>query len=392
MSETNDAKERARLGVTEAAEELIDVSQRIHANPELAFQENQAAALLSERLEAHGFQVERNACGLETAFRASWGEGPVTIAYLCEYDALPEIGHACGHNLIATAGLGAAYGLKAALSPSQVRLLVVGTPAEEGGGGKVIMLERGAFEGVDVALIAHPSPADIDMPPMYGVQGLEAEYRGRAAHASFAPEMGINALDGLITAYQAIAQLRQHIRRDARIHGIITYGGSAPNVVPDRAVGHFLVRALRPSYLDELTEKVQRCFEAGAAASGATLEVRPTERLYLPMRNNTSLAGAYRANAESVGRTFVDIKIDSTGSSDMGNISQEMPSIHPMFGVGAMAFNHTPGFTDVCATDAAHASMVQVAQAMAMTGVDVVLDPDLLQRAKDEFAAGGGFP
>ena len=267
MSDTNDAKEQARRGVADAADELIDVSRRIHANPELAMEERQAAALLSERLEAHGFQVERNACGLETAFRASWGEGPVTIAYLCEYDALPEIGHACGHNLIATAGLGAAYGLKAALSPSQVRLLVLGTPAEEGGGGKAIMLERGAFEGVDVALMAHPSPVDIDMPPMYGVQGLEVEYRGQAAHASFAPEMGINALDGLITAYQAIAQLRQHIRRDARIHGIITYGGSAPNVVPDRAVGHFLVRALRPSYLDELTEKVQRCFEAAAPAS-----------------------------------------------------------------------------------------------------------------------------
>ena len=392
MSDTNDAKEQARHGVADAADELIDVSRRIHTNPELAMEERQAAALLSERLEAHGFQVERNACGLETAFRASWGEGPVTIAYLCEYDALPEIGHACGHNLIATAGLGAAYGLKAALSPSQVRLLVLGTPAEEGGGGKAIMLERGAFEGVDVALMAHPSPVVIDMPPMYGGQGLEVEYRGQAAHASFAPEMGINALDGLITAYQAIAQLRQHIRRDARIHGIITYGGSAPNVVPDRAVGHFLVRALRPSYLEELTEKVQRCFEAGAAASGATLEVRPTERLYLPMRNNTSLAGAYRANAESVGRTFVDARLDSTGSSDMGNVSQAMPSIHPMFGVGAMAFNHTPAFTDVCATEAAHASMVQVAQALAMTGVDVVLDPDLLQRAKDEFASGRGYP
>ncbi|MDO8611657.1 MAG: M20 family metallopeptidase [Dehalococcoidia bacterium] len=392
MSDTNDAKEQAHRGVTDAADELIDVSRRIHANPELAMEERQAAALLSERLEAHGFQVERNACGLETAFRASWGEGPVTIAYLCEYDALPEIGHACGHNLIATAGLGAAYGLKAALSPSQVRLLVVGTPAEEGGGGKVIMLERGAFEGVDVALMAHPSPVDIDMPPMYGVQGLEVEYRGQAAHASFAPEMGINALDGLITAYQAIAQLRQHIRRDARIHGIITYGGAAPNVVPDRAAAQFLVRALRPSYLEELKGKVQRCFEAGAAASGASLDITWRPFPYQPMRNNTALAGAYRANAESVGRTFIDARLDSTGSSDMGNVSQALPSIHPMFGVGAMAFNHTPAFTNVCATDAAHASMVQVAQALAMTGVDVALDADLLQRAKDEFASGRGYP
>jgi amidohydrolase len=392
MSDTNDAKERARLGVAEAADELIDVSRRIHANPELAFQEDQSAALLSDRLEAHGFRVQRGVSWMKTAFSATWGEGPVTVAYLLEYDALPEIGHACGHNLIATAGLGAAYGLKAALSPDEVSLLVLGTPAEEGGGGKILLLQAGALEGADVALMAHPSPADIDMPPMYGVYDVEVEYHGQSAHASFAPEMGVNALDGLVLAYQAIAQLRQHIRRDARIHGIITYGGSAPNVVPDRAAGQFLVRALRPNYLEQLREKVQRCFEAGAAASGATLDIRWAPFPYLPMRNNTPLAGAYRANAEAVGRTFVDMTIDSTGSSDMGNVSQVLPSIHPMFGVGAMAFNHTPAFTSVCATDAAHASMVQVAQALAMTGVDVVLDPDLLQRVKDEFASGGGYP
>ena len=392
MSDTNDAKERARLGVADAADELIGVSRRIHANPELAMQEHQAAALLSDRLAAHGFRVERGVSWLRTAFSATWGEGPVTIAYLLEYDSLPEMGHACGHNLIATAGLGAAYGLKAALSPSEVRLVVLGTPAEEGGGGKILLLEAGAFEGVDVALMAHPAPADIAMPPMYGVYDVEVEYHGRSAHASFAPEMGINALDGLVTAYQALAQLRQHIRRDARIHGIITNGGAAPNVVPDRAVGRFLVRALRPAYLEELREKVQRCFEAGAAASGATVDVRWGPFPYAPMRNNTALAASYQANAESLGRTFVDIRLDSTGSSDMGNISQAMPSIHPMFGIGAMAFNHTPAFTDVCATEAAHASMVQVAQALAMTGVEVVLDPDLLQRAKEEFASGRGYP
>ncbi len=392
MTEIDETKVRAKEGVAAAADELIDVSRRIHANPELAMQEHQAAALLADRLEAHGFQVERNAIGLETAFRASWGEGPVTIAYLCEYDALPEIGHACGHNLIATAGLGAAYGLRAALSPTQVRLLVLGTPAEESIGGKIMMLERGAFEGVDVALMAHPSPADVDMPPMYGVDEVEVEYKGQSAHASFAPEMGINALDGLVTAYQAIAQLRQHIRRDSRIHGIISDGGAAPNVVPERAAGSFMVRALQPAYLEELKGKVQRCFEAGAAASGAEVDVKWRPWSWAPMRNNTALAAAYRANAESLGRTFLDLRLDSTGSSDMGNVSQALPSIHPMFGIGAMAFNHTPGFADVSATDAAHAAMVQVAQALAMTGVDVALDADLLRRAKEEFASGRGSP
>ena len=392
MSDTNEAKERARRGVAEAADELIDVSKRIHANPELAFQEAEAAALLTERLAAHGFRVERGISWMQTAFSARWGEGPVTVACLLEYDALPEIGHACGHNLIATAGLGAAYGLKAALSPDEVSLVVLGTPAEENGGGKILLLEAGVFEGVDVALMAHPSPADIDMPPMYGVYDVEVEYRGQSAHASFAPEMGVNALDALVTAYQAIAQLRQHIRRDSRIHGIITHGGAAPNVVPDHTAAKFLVRALRPAYLEQLKEKVQRCFEAGAAASGATLDIRWAPFPYAPMRNNTPLAGAYRANAEALGRTFIDMTVDSTGSSDMGNVSQALPSIHPMFGVGAMAFNHTPAFTDVSATEAAHASTVQVAQALAMTGVDVVRDPGLLQRAKEEFAAGGGYP
>ncbi len=392
MRDTDAAKQRAREGVTAAADELIEVSRQIHSNPELAMEERQAAALLIDRLEEHGFQVERGSSDLETAFLASWGEGPVVIAYLCEYDALPEIGHACGHNLIATAGLGAAYGLKAALSPSQVRLLVVGTPAEENIGGKVIMLERGAFDGVDVALMAHPSPVDVDMAPMYGVQEVDVKYTGQSAHASFAPEMGVNALDGLVLAYQGIAQLRQHIRRDARIHGIITDGGSAPNVVPDRAAGTFYVRALRPAYLEELKGRVERCFEAGAAASGAKVEIDWKPWPYAPMRNNTPLAAAYRANAESLGRSFIDVRLESTGSSDMGNVSQALPSIHPMFGIGAMAFNHTPAFTEVCATDAAHAAMVQVAQVLAMTGVDVALEPDLLQRAKEEFASGRGSP
>lgn len=388
MTDIAGAKDRAKGGVAEAADELIDVSRRIHAEPELALKEFKASALMADRLEAHGFQVERGVAEIETAFRASWGEGPVTVAYLCEYDALPDIGHACGHNLIATAGLGAAYGLKAALSPSEVRLLVLGTPAEEDLGGKAMLLERGVFEGVDVALMAHPAPLDVDMPPMYGVEQVRVEYKGRSAHASFAPEMGINALDGIVQAYQAIAQLRQHMRRDSRIHGIISDGGSAANVVPERAAGTFMVRAQNPAYLRELKAKVIRCFESGAASSGAELEMRWDPYAYEPMRNNRALASAYRANAESLGRRFLDTPIDSTGSSDMGNISQAMPSIHPMFGIGGAAFNHTPGFTEVSATDKAHESMVQVAQALAMTGVQVALDPDLLQRAKDEFASG----
>jgi amidohydrolase len=379
-------KKRAAEGVAAAREELTEISLDIHSHPELAMKETRAAALIADKLQARGFQVERAAFGLETAFRASWGEGPVTIAYLCEYDALPEIGHACGHNLIATAGLGGAYGLKAALSPADVRLIVLGTPAEEDIGGKAIMLERGAFEGVDIALMAHPSAVDIADPPMYGVDTVQAVYKGRAAHASVAPETGVNALDGLVTAYQAIAQLRQHMRRDARVHGIITYGGSAANVTPDRAEGRFMVRALQLAYLADLKERVKRCFEGGAAASGAELTLNWDPYTYMPMNNNRVLAGAYRANAEAMGRKFLPIPVESTGSSDMGNVSFAVPSIHPTFGVGNFALNHTPGFTEVCATDAAHQAMIDVGQALAMTGVEVVMEPDLLERAKAEFA------
>jgi amidohydrolase len=379
------AKDAARAAVEDARDELIEISLDIHAHPELAMEEKRASGLLADRLEARGFAVERGALGLETAFRARWGEGPVTIAYLCEYDALPEIGHACGHNLIATAGLGGALGLKGAVSPDAVTLLVLGTPAEEDIGGKAIMIERGAFDGVDAALMAHPAPFDIDAPPMYGVESCEVTYKGRAAHASVAPETGINALDALVTAYQAVAQLRQHIRRDARVAGIITYGGSAHNVVPDRAEGRFEVRALRPAYLSDLKSRVVRCFEAGAQASGAELEVKWGDFVYEPMNNNAPVAAAYKANALALGRKFLEIPVDSTGSTDMGNVSWVVPSIHPTFSIGAMALNHTPGFTRISATDAAHGAMLQVAQALAMTGVDLVLDSDLLSRAQAEF-------
>jgi amidohydrolase len=389
MTTLPEAKADAQAAVLDARDELVEISLDIHAHPELAMEEKRASALLADRLEARGFAVERGAFGLETAFRARWGEGPVTIAYLCEYDALPEIGHACGHNLIATAGLGGALGLKGAISPDDVTLLVLGTPAEERLGGKVMMISRGAFDGVDAALMAHPTALDIAAPPMYGVDEVHVIYKGRAVHASVAPEAGVNALDGLVTAYQTVAQLRQHIRRDSRVAGIITYGGSAHNVVPDRAEGSFEVRALNPAYLTDLKVRVERCFEAGAQSSGAELTTIWSPYGYAPMNNNMALANAYKENAKALGRTFFEMPVDSTGSSDMGNVSQVVPSIHPTFNIGAMALNHTAGFTQVSATDDAHEAMLQVAQALAMTGVDLVLDGGLRSRARAEF---GGAP
>lgn len=378
-------KQKAITAVQNARAELTEISLDIHAHPELAMREFRASKLLADRLEQHGFAVERGAHGLETAFEARWGEGPITIAYFCEYDALPEIGHACGHNLIATAGMAGAIGLKAAVSPDNVTLLVVGTPAEEDIGGKVALLMRGALRDIDVAMMAHPAPFDLEAPPMYGVEGCNVTYRGQAAHASVAPETGVNALDGLVTAYQAIAQLRQHIRRDSRVHGIITYGGSASNVIPDRAEARFAVRALQPDYLRELKTRVEKCFEAGAQASGATVEVAWDGVAYEPLNSNMALARTYRLNAESLGRKFLDMEVASTGSTDMGNVSWAVPSIHPTFAIGGLAINHTKGFTEVCATDAAHDAMVQVGQALAMTGIDLIENPDLLDEARAEF-------
>jgi amidohydrolase len=384
-NDTTAAKQNAIAAVDAARDQLVEVSLDIHSHPELALKEERAAKMLADSLESSGFAVERGAFDIETAFQARWGEGPITLAYLCEYDALPEIGHACGHNLIATAGMGGAIGLKAAVSPDAVTLLVLGTPAEEDIGGKQMMLERGAFEGIDVAMMAHPAPFDIAAPPMFGAEAVHVIYHGQPAHAGLAPETGVNALDGLVTAYQAIAQLRQHIRRDSRIQGIITYGGSAANIIPDRAEGRFGVRALQPAYLRDLKARVERCLQAGADASGATVDITWGGVNYQPLNSNGPIADAYQANAQTVGRKFLEIEVESTGSTDMGNVSWAVPSIHPTFGIGGMAINHTPGFTSTAATDAAHDSMIQVAQALAMTGVDLIQDPDLLKRAKEEF-------
>jgi amidohydrolase len=383
------AKARARESVDELAEELVRISREIHAHPELAFEERYAAAQLVPFLEANGFTVERGAYGMETAFRGEWGHGPVTIALCSEYDALPEIGHACGHNLIATAGAGGAVGLVKAIDPGDARVVILGTPAEEGTGGKCVMIQQGAFADIDVAMMAHPMPVDIVDPPMLGVIHVDVEYRGKAVHASVAPEQGRNALDALVTAYQSIAQLRQHIRRDARIHGVITHGGAAPNIVPEYAAGKFYIRAQHPKYLEELRQRVAACFEAGALATGCELFVDWDKYpVYQPMRTNAVMAEAYRRNGEALGRQFLDLKNLSTGSTDMGNVSQVVPSIHPTFGVGQMISNHTAEFAAAAITDAAHASMLQAAQALAMTGVDLALDPDLVRRAKAEFASG----
>ena len=391
MSRLDDLKKRAVDEIEAYRDQLIELSLRIHANPETAFREAKAAGWLTGYLEAKGFAVERGICQIGTAFRASYGSGRPRVAFLAEYDALAGIGHGCGHNIIATASLGAAIATKAIVPEVGGTVLVIGTPAEEAAGGKVFMVNRGAFDDLDVAMLVHPGNRDVAVTYALACLELGVEYFGRAAHAAARPEAGINALDALVIAYNGVSALRQHIRDSARIHGIITDGGQAVNVVPEHAAGTFLIRAEDDAYLEELKEKVLACFRAGAEATGARLEYRwGEEARYRAMRSNRALAEAYRRNMETLGRQVQERDSGrSLGSTDMGNVSALVPAIHPTVAIAPPDVPiHTPEFREVAASEAGHRGLLDAAKAMAMTAVDVLLDADLRRRIEEEFRGG----
>ncbi|MCC6642080.1 MAG: M20 family metallopeptidase [Deltaproteobacteria bacterium] len=369
---------------------LLRVSHEIHAHPELAFEERRASALLCEAISAAGLTVKRPAYGLETAFESEFGcPGGPCVALLAEYDALPGIGHACGHNLIATAALGAGLALAALGTrlPGRVRLL--GTPAEERGAGKEIMARAGAFDGVGAALMVHPAGVDLTSMPCIAVADVEVSYHGESAHASAMPERGINALDALVIAYQSIGALRQHIRSTERIHGIITHGGDAPNIVPERAAGRFYVRARNAAQLATLKQRVAGCFDAGARATGARLDVRWCEPDYLELRPSWPLAQAYQANAEALGRRFFPLERlpqSVAGSTDMGNVSQRVPSIHPMIAAAPPHCTiHHPEFAKWAASEMGDRAALDGAKALAMTALDFFCDDSLRASVRAAF-------
>lgn len=367
---------------------LVSLSHRIHAEPELKFEEHRAAAWLCEYLDSRGFAVERKAYGLDTAFAARCGEGEPTVAILCEYDALPGIGHACGHNIIAAAGAGAGVGVRELLGETGGSIVVLGTPAEEGGGGKIIMARRGAFDNVSAAMMVHPAGVDLIGMSVLAVSELTVEYRGRAAHAAAFPHKGVNALDALVTAYSAIAQLRQHIRPSERIHGIITDGGQAANIVPERAAGLFMVRAATEQRLKKLRQRVDACFEAGALATGATLEIKPAADDYSDMLTNQVIADAYAANLGRVGRRLLSIDglTAVAGSTDMGNVSKLVPSIHPMIAVAPPAVPlHSSDFTGWAGSESGDNGVLDGAKVMAMTALDILCQPDLRSAMAETF-------
>ena len=391
MSHLDNVKKRAIDEIEARRDELIELSLRIHANPETAFQEAKAAGWLTEYLEAERFAVERGICQISTAFRASYGSGRPRVAFIAEYDALAGIGHGCGHNIIATAALGAAIATKAIVSEVEGTALVIGTPAEEAAGGKVFMASRGAFDDLDVAMLVHPANRDVAVTYALACLELDVQYFGKAAHAAARPEAGINALDALVIAYNGVSALRQHIRDSARIHGIITDGGQAVNVVPEHAAGAFLLRAEDDDYLEKLREKVLACFRAGAEATGARLEYRwGEEARYRAMRSNHALAEAYRRNMETLGRQVEERDSGrSMGSTDMGNVSALVPAIHPTVAIAPPDVSiHTPEFRDVSASEAGHRGLLDSAKAMAMTAADVLLDAELRRRIEEEFRGG----
>lgn len=371
-------------------EALLGVSHAIHARPELAFEEREAASLLIETLRKAGLEVEAGAYGLATAFASDFGPaGSPCVALLAEYDALPEVGHACGHNLIATAGVGAGLALAALGERLPGRVRVLGTPAEERGGGKELMARAGALDGVDAALMMHPASVNLVNMPCVCMAEVGVTYRGRSAHAAAMPERGVNALDALVLAYQGVAALRQHIRPDERIHGIFTEAGSAPNVVPERASGTFYVRAASAEALAQLKPRVEGCFRAGAAATGAELELRWGEVDYLDIRFNEPLASAFQRNAEALGREFVPmdrLPASLQGSTDMGNVSHRVPSIHPMLASSPLHVTiHNAEFAKWAGSELGDAAALDGAKALAMTAIDFLADTDLRERSRSWF-------
>jgi amidohydrolase len=379
-----DAKAGARERIDGARESLLTLSHRIHAHPELGFEEERAAGWTAEMLDAAGFRVERGVCDLPTAFRARVGSGPLNVAICAEYDCLPDIGHACGHNVIAATAVGAGLALARVADDVGLTVTVLGTPAEENGGGKVLLLERGAFQGVHAAMMVHPAPFDAVEPPMIAFQQFDVHYHGKAAHASAFPERGINAADALTVAQTAIGLLRQHIHPTDRIHGIVLRGGEAPNVVPAHTSARYVVRAKRARDLGDVREKVMRCFEAGAVATGARLEITNEQLAYAEVVHDKEIAQRYRRNAETLARTFVDFGPAAerfAGSTDMGNVSLAIPSIHPTIGIDSLpAVNHQPEFAAHCATPAADQALIDGAAALAWTAIDLAMDESLSGR------------
>lgn len=390
---TEELKARACAHVDALSDLLIAVSRDIHARPEMNYEERYAHDLLTNELERAGLAPERHAFGVGTAFRSVCGTSGPNVGILLEYDALPEIGHACGHNVIAAAGLGAGLVLAALAAEAGGRVTILGTPAEEGGGGKIVMARQGAFDDLDAAMMIHPADADLISMDTIAVQQVNVEYTGAAAHAAAAPHLGRNALDAAVLAYMGVAALRQHIGPKERVHGIFTKAGDKPSIVPKEAAMHWYVRSDTIATLAPLKQRVAGCLEAGASATGCTCRCEWDGYTYSDMRDNPAIVAAYVANAAQLGRAVLDPRVVGrrvVGSTDMGNVSYLVPSIHPMIKVAPDGVAiHTTEFERHAGGETGDRAVLDGAKAMAMTAIDLWTDVAVRESSRRDFGPGG---
>jgi len=369
-------------------DDLFNISKELYDNPELGDEEFESMKLLVDYLRSHQFEVETGIVNRPTAFRAEFkGDKPgPTIAYLAEYDALPGIGHGCGHNLIATMSTGAGIVLSKAIQEIGGKVIVLGTPAEETNGAKVPMSEEGIFDEVDVAMMVHPLGKSTESGATLAMDAIQFEFTGKSSHAAAAPEKGINALDGVIQLFNGINALREHVPSDVRMHGIISEGGEAANIVPDRAVAQFYFRAEKRETLDNVVEKVKNIAKGASLTTGATVAISNYELSYDNMETNQALSEAFTKNLKEISPRPVHPAKEATGSADMGNVSQVVPSIHPHIGLNEEGLVlHTKEVADKTITEDGRNAMSEGVLALAKTGYDVITDKNLLASIKEEF-------
>ncbi len=379
-----DPRAVASAAVDAHAAELVALSHALHADPEVAFAEHRSAARVAEALAGHGFALTPGVGGLPTAFDATSGHGELVIAFLAEYDALPEVGHACGHNVIAAAAVGAGLALAAVADELGLTVRVVGTPAEEVGGGKVILLREGVFDGVGAAMMVHPTPEETVASPSLAIADLVVSYTGTASHAAAAPQLGRNAADAITVAQVGIGLLRQHLEPGQMVHGITTHGGAAPNVVPAHTDALYYLRARDLESLARVTARAQDCFAAGALATGCTVTTTALSPTYAELAPDPWLADAYRGAVTALGRAPLGRTAEAqrqAGSTDMGNVTRALPGLHPTLAISCGdAVNHQPEFAAACVGRSADAALLDGAKALAHTAIAAALDP--AQRAR----------
>ena len=388
----DEIKQRIADEVKRLHPRLVSMSHTLHDNPEILFQEHIASELLTNELDEQGFEVERGVAGLDTAFVATYGKGEPVVGFLAEYDALPKIGHACGHNLIATWSVGAAIAMRRALPEFEGTIKVIGTPGEEGGGGKVILANADVFDGLSAAIMMHPRDTTYLDRGSLARTVFDIEFFGKSAHASSSPERGINALDAMLQVFFSINAFRQQMPPNSRIHGVISHGGEAPNVIPDYTAARFLVRAKEQEHLEQLRQRFRAIVEAAALATGCRTEIH--EGLSYQARVcNSALVETFGENLAALGITADVPPADGgVGSSDIGNVSRIVPTIHPYLqicdpGVGG----HTPEFAEAAATERADELTATGATVLAWTAADVLLRPEVRQRLRDSFQDQLGY-